>query len=97
MFSEQLLNAMAKYTQESHITSVEEVKDFFSHIVYDLDINFHPDDVFKDYANYANGERTMDDEQAELYNRLMDEAFDVCGEDVYEIGSDLLRKRLQMK
>ena len=97
MFSEQLLNAMAKYTQESHITNVEEVKNFFIHIVYDLDINFHPDDNFKDYVSYETGERAMDDKQAGLYNRLMDEAFDVCGEDVYEIGSDLLRKRLQMK
>ena len=88
---------MSKYTQDSHITTVEEVRDFFRHIVYDLDINFHPDDDFKDYASYATGERTMDDEQAELYNRLMDEAFEVCGEEVYEIGSDLLFERLQIE
>ena len=86
---------MAKYTQESHITTAEEVKDFFRHIVNDLDINFHPDDDFKDYVSYDTGNRTMDDEQAELYNRLMDEAFETCGEEVYEIGSDLLFKRLQ--
>ena len=91
----QLLNVMAKYTQDSHITTVEEVKNFFYHIVYDLNINFHPDDDFKDYVNYEVGERTMDDEQAELYNRLMDEAFEVCGEDVYEMGGDLLFQRLQ--
>ena len=91
----QLLNVMAKYTQDSHITTVEEVKKFFDHIVYDLGINFHPDDDFKNYVSYKTGERTMDDEQAELYNRLMDEAFDVCGEEVYEIGSDLLFQRLQ--
>ena len=95
--SGQLLNVMAKYTHDSHITNAGEVKDFFHHIVYDLDINFLPDDYFKDYVSYATGERTMDDEQAELYNRLMDESFDVCGEKVYEIGSDLLRERLQMK
>lgn len=88
---------MAKYTHDSHITNAEEVKDFFHHIVNALDINFHPDDDFKDYVSYETHERTMDDEQAELYNRLMDEAFDVCSEEVYEIGSDLLRERLQMK
>ena len=94
---ERLLIVMAKYSQESHITTVEEVKDFFNHIVYDLDINFHPDDDFKNYVSYETGSRTMDDEQAELYNRLMDESFEVCGEDVYEIGSDLLFKRLQLE
>ena len=86
---------MAKYSQDSHITTAEEVKSFFHHIVYDLGINFHPDDDFKNYVCYKTGERTMDDKQAELYNRLMDEAFDVCGEEVYEIGSDLLFQRLQ--
>ena len=95
---EKLLNVMAKYTQESHITTVEEVKNFFHHIVYDLDINFHPDDDFKDYVSYETGERTMNDEQAELYNRLMDEAFEVCDDDqVYEIGSELLFERLQIE
>ena len=41
----------------------------------------------------------MNDEQAELYNRLMDEAFEVCDDEdrVYELGCDLLKKRLQMK
>ena len=95
MPSGQLLNVMAKYTQASHITNVEEVKDFFRHIVCDLGINFHPDDDFKDYVSYKTGERTMNDEQAGLYNRLMDEAFGVCGDEVYEIGSDLLFQKLQ--
>ena len=88
---------MAKYTESSHITSIKEVKDFFYHIVFDLGINFHPDDDFKDYINYETGNRSMDDEQVRLYNRLMSEAFDVCGDEVYEIGCDLLRERLQMK
>lgn len=90
---------MAKYTHNSHITTVEEVKEFFRHIVYDLDINFHPDDDFKDYLNLATGERSMDDEQAELYNRLMDEAFEACDDEemVYEIGYDLLKERLKIQ
>ena len=93
------LIAMAKYTSDSHLTTIEEVKAFFRHIVYDLDINFHPDDDFKDYVNTTTGERSMDDEQAELYNRLMDEAFEVCGDEdlVYEIGCNLLKERLQIK
>ena len=41
----------------------------------------------------------MNDEQAELYNHLMDEAFEVCDDEdmVYELGCDLLKERLQMK
>ena len=41
----------------------------------------------------------MDEEQAELYNRLMDEAFEVCDDEdlVYEIGFELLNKRLQIE
>ncbi len=88
---------MAKYTQDSHITTTEEVRDFFSHIVNDLGINFHPDDDFKNYVSYTTGEHTMDNAQAELYNRLMDEAFEICGEEVYEIGRELLFQRLQVE
>ena len=96
---EQLLNVMAKYSHESHITTIEEVKNFFHHIVYELDINFHPDDDFKNYVSYETDERTMDDERAEIYNRMMDEAFEVCGDDdmVYEIGLELLKNKLQIE
>ena len=89
-------DVMAKYAQDSHITTVEEVQDFFRHIVFDLDINFHPDDDFAAYVNYKTGERTMSDEDAPLYNRLMDEAFEVFDDEdeVYEIGYNLLQERL---
>ncbi len=88
---------MAKYSRESHIASVEDVKDFFRHLVYDLDLNFHPDDDFKSYVDNKTGERIMDDEQADLYNRLMEESFEACNNDdmVYEIGFELLKERLQ--
>ncbi len=94
-----ILNVMAKYTQDFHITTVDDVRDFFHHIVYDLNINFHHDDDFKRYVHYNTGENMMDEEQAELYNRLMDEAFEVCDDEdlVYEIGFELLNKRLQIE
>ena len=56
---------MAKYSRESHIGTVEDVKDFFRHLVYDLDLNFHPDDDFKSYVDNKTGERIIDDEQAD--------------------------------
>lgn len=88
---------MAKYSHDSHITTVEDVKEFFRHLVYDLDLNFHPDEDFKEYVNRETGERVMDDKQADLYNRLMDEAFEACDNEdmVYEIGFELLKERLQ--
>lgn len=78
------------YSTDAHITSADGVKDFFRHIVYDLSINFHPDDDFKDYTSYETHEGVMSDEQAELYNRLMDEAFDVCGDETYDIACEIL-------
>ena len=90
-------NVMAKYTQDSHIATAEDVQAFFRHIVYDLNINFHPDDDFADYVDLKTGKRTMDDETAALYNRLMEEAFDAVGEDVvYEMACNLLKKRLKV-
>ena len=81
-------NVMAKYTQYSHIATAEDVHAF---------INFHPDDDVADYVDLKTGKRTMDDETAALYNRLMEEAFDAVGEDVvYEMACNLLKKRLKV-
>lgn len=87
---------MATYTHDSRIATKEEAKDFFRHIVFDLDINFHPDDDFKEYISRETGERTMDDAQAELYNRLMDEAFGVFNdeEELYEMACGVLEERI---
>ena len=89
-------NVMAKYTQDSHISTAEEVHDFFRHIVFDLDINFHPDDDFADYIDTKTSCRIMDDDEAALYNRLMDEAFEVFDDEdaIYEMACDLLNERL---
>lgn len=84
-----------KYTHNAHITNIEEVKDFFRHVVHDLGINIHPDDDFKDYVSPETGLRIMDDMQAEHYNRLMDEAFGICGDEVYSIAYGILTERLQ--
>ena len=86
-----------KYTQDSHIATVEEAKVFFHHVVFDLDINFHPDDDFRTYVNCESGKRVMDDDQADLYNRLMDEAFDVFDDEdaVYETAYNILNEKLK--
>ena len=90
---------MAKYSHDSHITTVEGVKDFFHHIVYDLGINFHPDDDFSGYIDLNTGARVMDDKQATLYNRLMEESFVTCDDEdmVYEMACELMKDRLQIE
>lgn len=60
------------YTEETHITTVAEVNNFFIHIYKELKLNWHPDDDFVYY--FINNMQS----QVSLYNRLSDECFDVC-------------------
>lgn len=81
------------YTNESHIKSVKDVEAFFHHIVYDRKVNFHPDDSFEDYIDIHTKEASFTSDECNIYNRLMDEAFEVCereGVDIYEIGMNEL-------
>lgn len=70
----------------SQITSVADATQLAHHIVYDLHHpDYHPDDCF--------GITAMD--------QLVDEAFDVCGEDLYRIFLEecyayLKQARIQM-
>ena len=78
-----------KYTTNSHINSVKEVEKFFQYLVEERKLNFHPDEDFMNYVSYSSGERTFSDEECQLYNRLMDECFEVCKKaevDIYGVG-----------
>lgn len=76
------------------INTIDDVKAFFQQLLEES-LNFHPDE---DFANYINGETRKDTytpEEAQLRNRLMDEAFVVCdknNESIYEIAQDLSLK-----
>lgn len=88
-----------RYIVESHIKSVNDVESFFHHIVYERKVNFHPDNMFEDYISCESGIHTFAHEECALYNRLMDEYFNVCesnGIDIYEIGLKELKKRLKI-
>lgn len=79
------------YNMDSHITSVEDVEVFFEHLLNERKVSFHPDDDFSDYINYTTKEPTFTQEEVAIYNKLMDEAFDVCertNTDIYGIGLD---------
>ena len=82
------------FNNESHIRTVEDVKAFFHHLVDERKLNFHPDDNFADYISYEDKTPSFSEEEVSVYNRLMEESFDVCEKtdaDVYEIGFDVLR------
>lgn len=77
------------YTNEAHIHTVQDVKTFFHHIVFERKVNFHPDDMFEDYVSCDGGINTFTLEECAIYNRLMDESFTVCNSedvDIYEIS-----------
>ena len=77
-----------QYTNESVIVTIDDVKEFFNHLVNERQVVFHPDDPFEDYK-FGNGHRVFTQEESVVYNRLMDESFVVCekyGTDIYALG-----------
>ena len=85
------------YNSNSHIVTVKDVETFFHHIVFERKVNFHPDDMFEEYVSCEGGLNTFTLEECAIYNRLMDESFEVCkkeGTDIYEIGLEELQTAL---
>lgn len=76
-----------------HFYDIEEVEDFFRYLVNDRKVNLNPDDNFVDYVNLETKEPTFSEYEVRLFNEMMDEAFDFCednGYDIYEIAYDIL-------
>ena len=72
-----------------NIATVEDVEHFVKYIYNDLGVNFHPDDEFNDIINIETGEKSFNSADAEMYNKLVDDCFDVCDKndvDFYEIA-----------
>ena len=87
------------YTAASHINSVKDVEVFFHHLVDERKVNFHPDDDFANYICLADKTPSFSAEEVTVYNRLMDESFDVCDKadvDIYDIGFNELTKEMNM-
>ncbi len=83
-----------QYNNESKIKTVDEVKEFFHHLVNERKVNFHPDDRFEDYLSPRDGHNMFTLEECALYNHLMDESFEICEKnnaDIYAIGLDFLQ------
>lgn len=78
-----------KYTEKSKISTVDDVKAFFNYLIYECRIAFHPDDNFEDYVSVQDGQSIFPQKTSDIYNRLMNDSFDVCeknGIDIYELG-----------
>ena len=66
---------------------------FFDYLLLERKVNFHPDTDFSDYVSLETGQQTFTKEEVAIFNRLMDEAFEICKKnnvDIYEIGINKL-------
>lgn len=88
------------YTSSTHIQMVDDVETFFHHLIDERKVNFHPDDDFGDYCCYADGKPMFTEQEVIIYDRLMDESFDVCEKaqvDIYGIGFEMMMDFLGRK
>ena len=80
-----------KYTNNSHITTTDEVKQFFHYVLFERHIIIHPDDSLTDLTEGQLKEMNLTSDEAMLYERLLDECFEVCereNEDIYGVFLD---------
>ena len=84
-----------KYTRESKIVNLIDVVKFFEHLLYEKKMLFHPDDDFCDYVQNEESNKTINSDEAEIFNQLMDQCFAVCEEqnmEIYSIGLTSMRR-----
>ena len=82
-----------QYTKESRIATLDDVKEFFGHLVNERRVAFHPDERFEDYVS-REGQETFTEEECAIYNRLMEESFEVCEKsnaDIYDVGTEVMQ------
>lgn len=86
-----------QYNKNSQIKTINDVEAFFQHLVTERNLSFHPDDRFEVYVFCDDGSNIFSEKECAIYNRLMDECFEVCekdGADVYAIGLAFMQKAL---
>lgn len=73
------------------ITNIQHVVAFAKQLVAE-EVNFHPDNDFKDYVNAETRQPTYSDEEANARNELMNQCFFVCernGVDIYNLMGEV--------
>ena len=83
-----------KYTNESKIETLDDIKEFLRHIIVDLGIAFHPDDDPAFYQDENNG-FFFTKEESDIVDKLTDQCFEVAKANadvdfVYDTALDLL-------
>ena len=75
------------------IENLVDVTRFFKYLAEKRKVAFHPDDDFESYVNIETGEPTFTPDECKVYNKAMQQCFEVCeeeGVDIYLIGLDIL-------
>lgn len=78
-----------RYNALTKITTLEDVEQFVKYIYEELGVNFHPDDDFNDVVSIETGEKSFSENEAEIFNKLVEDCFNVCENnkvDLYEIA-----------
>lgn len=74
------------------INEASHVVQFMTYIL-SLDIIFHPDDYMLSYLNLQSDEPLFSVEDGKYLNDTIEQCFDVCGEDVYDIYLTLMEQK----
>ena len=89
-----LMKGLVMLEFNEDIKTIEDVRKYFSYLVEEIRLNFHPDTDFSEYVSCETGRRTFTDKEASYHNSLMDICFSICeesGVDIYEIGLEVLK------
>lgn len=84
---------MLEIMKKFQINTPHDIAVFFFWLAFEKRVGFHPDDSFFEYVNHQTRERSFTDEEAEEYNKTMDECRAVCEKyhsDIYEIAVRVL-------
>ena len=81
------------------ILSLTDVKTFVRHVIYDLDVNFNPDEDFRGYVNLnRQQQKSFTADEATRLNQQLEECFAVCekeGVEIYAVALPILKRRLR--
>mgnify|MGYP000042604404 FL=1 len=82
----------------THITTIQDIKDFANYLVNTEHVNFNSDEDFRSYINYETHEPTYSEEETIKRNNLMEQCFNVCehdNADIYEVMGKYLMEALK--
>lgn len=81
------------------IQSLADVEKFFSHLILVENLNFHPDEDFRNYIHMETYQSSYTEKEADLRNHLLEQCFEICekyGVEIYQIGYQILIDRLEI-